>query len=286
MVVATKKHLSPLRYPGGKAKLTPIIEQFIALNCNTQPRYVEPFAGGAGVALSLLVNGMASEIVLNDADFAVYCFWSIVFTQTDRFLSDIEKIDISVKEWLNQQEILKNQAHKDLYHIGFAFFYINRTSRSGLVTGSGPIGGYNQAGKWKIDARFNRKELSERISLISKYKERVTLRNLDAYVLLSEFMDSLTESFFYIDPPYYEQGPSLYLNYYDQSDHMKLAKYLLASNSHPWVATYDKHPYIRDLYTQAVVKEYQLEYSLHTRRKASELFIIPKHVDYPDIFFR
>ena len=69
------RYKTPLRYPGGKQRLAPFIRELLTANNLLGTEYAEPYAGGAGIAMELLINGEVSRIHLNDKDYAVYCFW-------------------------------------------------------------------------------------------------------------------------------------------------------------------------------------------------------------------
>ena len=141
---------SPLRYPGGKGKILSFMIDLIKLNKLENIEYVEPYVGGAAVALGLLLNNMVSKIYINDSDKAIYAFWDSVLNYTDEFIQKIEKTPITVEEWRIQKSIYNNiEQHSDL-DIGFSAFFLNRCNRSGVLKG-GIIGGYEQNGKWKID---------------------------------------------------------------------------------------------------------------------------------------
>jgi DNA adenine methylase len=76
-----------LRYPGGKAPFAPFIADLMVANGLTGGHYLEPYAGGAGVALDLLFQGHASHIHINDADPAVYAFWLSVIKHPSQWMS-------------------------------------------------------------------------------------------------------------------------------------------------------------------------------------------------------
>ena len=63
--------LSPLRYPGGKSRITDFVKQIIKDNNLLDGVYVEPYAGGAAVALSLLMDEYVSSIIINDKDLSL-----------------------------------------------------------------------------------------------------------------------------------------------------------------------------------------------------------------------
>ena len=163
---------SPLRYPGGKGKLTPFIEMLIEAYGHKGGTYIEPFAGGAGVAIELLERDIVSRIVINDLDKGIYSFWRAILNETDRFIDAIIQAPLDMTEWHKQHEICLAQNQKYSFELGFATFYMNRTNRSGIIKG-GVIGGQDQAGIWKLDARFNKKELIDRIQKIAARKKDI-----------------------------------------------------------------------------------------------------------------
>lgn len=171
---------SPLRYPGGKSALYPIISSIIQSIDTKRCIYVEPFAGGANIAWTLLINGVVDYIIINDADKAVYSFWRAITESTHWFIEKIKSVPITVDEWHKQRAILQG-AKKYSKELGFAMFFLNRTNRSGILN-AGPIGGYDQLGTYKIDCRFNKEVLIERISKIAEHKNNVKIYNQDITV--------------------------------------------------------------------------------------------------------
>lgn len=131
--------------------------------------YIEPFAGGAGIAVELLLRNVVSRIVINDYDKGVWSFWKAILTETDRFIEQVRTIPLTMEEWNRQREICINQNDKYSFELGFATFYMNRTNHSGIIKG-GVIGGQEQAGAWTMDVRFNREELISRVRNIAERK--------------------------------------------------------------------------------------------------------------------
>ena len=164
-------YYSPLRYPGGKGKLASFMKTIIENTGHKGGIYIEPFAGGAGIALDLLLNNTVSEIVINDYDKGIYSFWKAILTETNRFINDVRTAELTVAEWERHHEIYISQQAKYSYELGFATFYLNRTNRSGIIKG-GVIGGKEQGGKWTMDVRFNKENLEKRIRDIAKQKSR------------------------------------------------------------------------------------------------------------------
>ena len=272
---------SPLRYPGGKAPLATLLSQTIELNGLTGCSYFEPFAGGAGAALRLLREGAASEIYLNDLDPHIYSFWRAVLYESERFADAVLSVPVTLPEWKRQQQICISADSTQTFALGFATFYLNRCNRSGIILGSAPIGGYAQTGKWKMDARYYRKTLAERVLAIGRQREQIHVSNMDALDFLVTCLpikDEQKPSFAYLDPPYHEKGNRLYLSFYSDEDHRALAQYIQEQDSLPWVISYDDSEYIRELYSTCNISRLSLRYSLQRRRKTQELLIWPSHL--------
>jgi DNA adenine methylase len=266
-----KKFLyTPLRYPGGKTSLYLYFDELIKINGISNAVYVEPFAGGAGAALSLLLTERVQSIVINDFDSAIAAFWRSVVNETERFLSKLESIPVDVDQWRVQKSAYIDP-DSDPFDRGFATFFLNRTNRSGILR-AGPIGGYAQEGKWKIDARFDRRALAGRIALIAKYRSRIELREQDGLEIIQEFVES-PNTFTYVDPPYYVQGSELYLNAFAEADHVALAEALKQQRSGNWVLSYDNVEPIRELYSSFRSEEFDLRYSAHSSRVGQEVMV-------------
>ena len=266
--------LSPLRYPGGKSKLAPLIKYIIEEKIDTNiTTYIEPFAGGAGVALNLLIGGTVENIIINDYDKAVYSFWKAIITEPNRFVQTIEQTPVTVNEWKKQKEIYITQNKKYSFELGFATFFLNRTNRSGILS-AGPIGGYNQYGNYSIDARFNKDNLIHKILQISKYRQNIKIYNKDVRSFISQVISHNQENaFVYFDPPYYVKGRELYINHFQKRDHIEIQKFISRYLNCPWVMTYDAEDTISSIYACYIQKYYNLNYSLANKGEFSELMI-------------
>lgn len=275
---------SPLRYPGGKGCLADLLADVIDLNDLRGCVYYEPYAGGAGAALELLRNGTVSRIFINDADQRIGAFWQSALTEGSRFVDEIMKVPLSIEEWRRQKEICAHPKAHSRFDVGFSAFYMNRCNRSGVLTGAGPIGGYKQEGKWKLNVRFCREALSERILALGKMRNAIHFRNLDALVFLKRELprgNARRTVFVYLDPPYVNKGQRLYLNSYEARDHASLSRYILKQPNLQWIMSYDDTALIRDLYSSQQIGELPIRYSLQEKRTAQELIIAPKHVLIP-----
>lgn len=252
--------ISPLRYPGGKAKLFPFFCQLISENRLYTMTYAEPYAGGAGLALKLLAHGFVSRVELNDIDPAIAAFWNVVLHQTDGLCALISSTPLNVDEWKRQRQIYAEGSQAGNLALGFAAYYLNRTSRSGIIEGSGPIGGYAQASKWKIDARFNKVSQIGIIAEIARHESQISITSMDALDFIEKRLDSKSH-LVYLDPPYYVKGKKLYKNFYVHDDHATIARRLLASPAGKWVLSYDSVPEILALYSDLKPTVYNLQYS-------------------------
>lgn len=266
---------SPLRYPGGKGKLEPFMELLIRQTGHLGGNYVEPFAGGAGIALELLEKGIVSDIVINDLDKGIYSFWRAILTETDRFINNIRNVELSIDEWNRQREII-DDCSRYSYELGFATFYLNRTNRSGIIKG-GVIGGIEQAGNWRMDARFNREALIERIVKIASRKNHIHLYNKDVNSFIQNYLPKYQQNaFVYFDPPYFDKGKQLYLNFFSYDDHVRIERMINNQVNCDWVITYDDVQEIADIYQNHILKRFDLNYSAAVKRKASEIIIFKR----------
>jgi DNA adenine methylase len=237
----------------------------------TSGTYVEPYAGGAGAALALLMTGEVQRIVINDLDPAIYAFWYGVVNEPTAFSRLIDSAELTLPEWSRQKEIYSTAARDDYLKLGFATFYLNRTNRSGALNG-GVIGGQKQAGRYKIDARFNKPGLMERIRVIGIHANRISLSNVDGLEVIEKFADS-QNAFVYADPPYFDRSGSLYLNAFTEENHIALARVLNSLSQANWLLTYDNVPKVFELYEHRRRQLISLNYSAHRVLKTQEVMI-------------
>lgn len=278
------RHISPLRYPGGKAVLVDFLDDTIELNNLHGCVYYEPYAGGAGAALGLLKSSAVSELYLNDADWRVFSFWHAVLNESAQFVDKLRTVSLTVDEWHRQHAICLNPKAHTQFEVGFGAFFMNRCNRSGVITGAGPIGGYEQTGKWRMGVRFNREELAERVLALNRMKSQIHVCCEDAVSFLKKKLPhgrGREKVFVYLDPPYVVKGQRLYLNAYAPKDHAVLASYLGRQSTLPWIMSYDDSALVRQLYFECDLSFMPIRYSLQAKRPAQELVIAPKHVAVP-----
>jgi DNA adenine methylase len=241
--------------------------------------YAEPYAGGASLALTLLFEDRVGTIYLNDLDIAIFSFWRAVLEHNQRFVDRLCGIEVTPEEWVRQRQIYLMGARADIFSLGFATFFLNRTNHSGIMNG-GMIGGKAQGGEWKVDARFNKQDLVLRINRVAQYKSRIRISNLDALAFLGNMKRHRRQKLVYLDPPYFKKGPDLYLNAYGPKDHEKVRAAVSRIGS-PWVVSYDDVPEIRGLYTGVKARGFDLLHNARTSRVGSEVMFFSDALRVP-----
>lgn len=244
--------------------------------------YFEPYAGGAGVALELLFSGIASHIHINDLDPAIFSFWKAITTRPDRILRLLHDTPVTMDEWHKWRAVLRGEVDADLVERGFATLFMNRTNRSGILKG-GVIGGKDQSGYYKIDARFKKDVISKRIQRIARHSSNISVYCEDALELLRRSKDMVpNQTLFYLDPPYYIKGQGLYRNFYRHADHLAIAELLQSpSFSFPWIVSYDNATEIKDMYEISRSLSYGLNYTAQQRYMGSEVMFFSQHLSIP-----
>lgn len=280
----TDPYSSPLRYPGGKGRLFPVLEELVLFNNLEKSKVYELYAGGAGASLSLLFSGNCSEININDLDPHIFAFWQAVLRETDKFVKKISEISVDINSWNEQSKIYNNYSEYSPLEVGFATFFLNRCNRSGIIHKAGPIGGFNQTGKYKIDVRFNKRNLITRIEKIGSYSNKINLTSVDGIELLKKIDKEDVASLIFLDPPYYTQGENLYLNAYEHQDHLTLSEELANAKNCNWVLTYDNHDTLRQMYSGMRLGELDMSYTLQQKRKTKEIIVFSESLFLPEKF--
>ncbi len=270
---------SPLRYPGGKNCIFSFASKFFYENDLIGCSYAEPYAGGAGLALRLLFEGYVDHIYLNDLDKFIYSFWETILNQPIEFCLWINELDISIENWEFYKSIQSTPDNYTTFEIAQSAFFLNRTNISGVLKG-GVIGGKSQEGKYKINARFNKQDLIKRIEKLQTVRNRITISNLDGIKFLKEMNRKKEEIFIYLDPPYYQKGFDLYMNYYKENDHKKLSR-AVKTLSKKWMVSYDNKEFIINLYKENNKISYRLSQSA-SNRIGDEIIIFSQDLYYED----
>ncbi|WGS40529.1 DNA adenine methylase [Burkholderia sp. JSH-S8] len=276
-------YYTPLRYPGGKGKLSTFVKAIFRENNLVGGDYVEPYAGGAGIAIELVVQEYADHVHINDLDPAVWAFWHSVLHETDALCALIHETPITIDTWRSQRQLQSDPQGASILEVGFSTFFLNRCNRSGIL-GAGVIGGLKQDGKWKLDARFNKEELVERIRLIARHRDQISLTNMDAVALLDTLAPRLpSSSFIYLDPPYYVKGGDLYEHHYTHYDHQLVSEAVRRLDNVAWMVSYDDVPQIHALYTGFECMQYTLSYTAQARCRGSEAIFFSPDLSVPEM---
>lgn len=274
---------SPLRYPGGKNKLAAFIAK-ICLDNSVNGHYIEPYSGGASVALYLLLEGFVQKITINDKDRSIYAFWYSVLNNTSQFCERIRDVEVTIEEWRKQRAIQAKKEKANLLDLGFSTFFLNRTNRSGIIN-AGVIGGIEQNGDYTIDCRFNKVDLIDRIRVIASRKEQIRLYKKDAIKLIKKIQNESENSnvIFYFDPPYFLKASSLYLNHYKSEDHKAVSDSIKSIRNIKWIVSYDNVPEIITLYSECQMKEFSFKHTAYKVRTGKEVLFFSNSIKQPDI---
>lgn len=277
------RSLSPLRYPGGKARLAGYLARLIAAQRPRPRYYAEPFAGGAGAALHLLEAEEVRGIHLNDLSPGIAAFWRSLFGSTEAFAKRIEAQPLTLDAWHVAREVYFSAPESvEEFELGYATFLLNRFNRSGILE-AGPIGGMEQRGTWKIGARFNAVELAARVRYVGGYRNRVKVTELDARDFITGLACHASDTLLYVDPPYLVQGERLYLDSLSFVDHTEFAE-LLRSSMFRWFLTYDADERIlSELYPGLRCVEFNISHTAHTQHVGSEYAVFSDRLEVPGI---
>lgn len=270
---------SILRYPGGKTQLAKFVSNLITINKMKNPIYCEPFSGGSGVSMELLLTNKVDSVILNDLDPSIYSIWFAILHDTDKLIDTVQSMPITMDEWYRHKDIYSELKDIPVYDFRLAVsaLFLNRTNRGGIITG-GPIGGYAQKSKYSLDCRFNKAGIVKKIHTIAEQRHRIRLYMLDAKDLINDILlqESLEQLFTFFDPPYYKQGQALYKNAFNHEDHVSLSETIKKMDKYKWIATYDECPEIKSIYADYRLYTYKLRYSVNQFREANEyLFASP-----------
>lgn len=281
--LTTTGRYSPLRYPGGKGKLARFVADVVRENGLSDGLYVEPYAGGAAVAWELLLTGTVRKVAVNDLSLPIYTFWKCVLDRTDELVALINDTPVNVATRDRQKAIFTAAESADELELAFATFFLNRTNRSGILNG-GMIGGRDQTGKWKLDARYNKPDLIERIERIARARRRISLTRLDAVEFLKTYAPSWgRKTLVYLDPPYFEKGPDLYYNFYKHDDHAGVAQAVHQLRNVSWIVSYDDAQPIHGLYDAASWLQYTIGYSARGRVRGREAMFVSAGLTVPAV---
>jgi len=229
----------------------------------------------------MLLEYRVPEVWINDHDRSVFAFWFAVKRHPEELCRRIRAIRLTVAEWRRQREVHLAQS-PDLMDLAFATFFLNRTNRSGVLR-AGVIGGLAQEGRWRLSARFNKRDLIQRIESIAQETNRLRVTCLDAVQLLRQPATSASTVFLFIDPPYFRKTDRrLYCNDYSPGDHDRLSR-LLRGRGVPWLLSYDNCSEIRRMYRWSASLPYDLSYTAGRKRRGSEVLLVSPKTQFPPV---
>ncbi|NQS82091.1 DNA adenine methylase [Pantoea agglomerans] len=273
--------VSPFRYPGGKGKLSRFLALFIATNNLQGCMLVEPFCGGAGGTLPLLLAGLIDKLYLNDLNAGISGFWESLKNNPSNLIDMVEREPVNIESWHHWRNVYFSNDEYTPLEKGFSAFFLNRTNRSGMLH-AGPIGGREQKGDYKIDCRFNRVSLIKKLEKISNFSNRIIVTNNDAIKCISRLK---VDTLIYADPPYVKEGRNIYNEFcFTDSEHLAFSKALKRSKSH-WLLSYDDHPLIHKLYSSSGINIVELSYAINKARIGRELLIASTNSRQPSMDF-
>jgi len=284
------RYVSPLRYPGGKARMAPwLAEAFAVQTSNMDVEvWIEPFAGGAGAGLTLLDAEAVSEVWLTEKHPAIAAMWRAVLDDGEALARRVEttSADMTLWGWALEQ-VTAAQAGQTLddRELGFAALVVNRCSRSGIIAPRvGPIGGKSQEGRWTVGSRWNPEGLAARIRHVASMSGSIRFTEGDAVARIEELDGSVgieDEVMLFVDPPYCREGNRLYANGMTEDDHQRLADALNGCASR-WLLTYDDEPLVAEvLYPERRVLAYYIPNTANRARVATEYAVLSDDLDLP-----
>ena len=245
------KCISPFRYPGGKSKLLPQIMSELKDLENLSENFTDVFVGSASVSLEVAETFPDTRIQMNDKDPRIAAFWKV--TCSDGVDELIEKIDVD-PTWNLFTDTQSMKCTTDL-DLAFQGIFLNRTAYNGILS-AGPIGGWDQSGKYKIDSHYNIKKLKEKILYCNRLlADRTIVTCEDFRTVLST---SGEKTAIYLDPPYIMKGNGLYGFDMSNQDHHALAAILQGHDN--WLLSYDDCALSRNLYASEIISEIPARY--------------------------
>ena len=144
------------------------------------------------------------------------------------------------------------------------------------------IGGQEQRGAYKIDARYNSLNLINKIRNIAEKREQIVLLNQDAKELLQpQQLRRYYKTFINLDPPYVKKGAQLYKNAFTDVDHREVSQFISNWNR-KWIVTYDICPLVAEIYRDFRSSYLDVTYSVRMSKKAQENIFFSNNLELPD----
>lgn len=284
---AAERHLSPLRYPGGKARMGPWLAEVFGSQFGRMALevWMEPFGGGCGAGLALLDSNTVGEVWLCERNPALAALWRVLLAEPERLARTVEATTVDLAGFYAARETVQDGGGGDDFPLALAALVVNRCSRSGIVAPNvGPIGGKTQAGRWTVGSRFNPAGLAARLRRIAPLTERMRFYGTDGVACIAELDGTVgieDEMLLFVDPPYLREGNRLYTEGMSPADHQHLADVLNRCAAR-WLLTYDDEPEVPDrLYRQRRVLRFDIPHTANRQRVAHEYLVLSPDTDLP-----
>ena len=270
-----KPSVTPLRYPGGKTWLLDYVKAFARFHKLSSTTIVEPYGGSASISVGLIRSQLVTDATVCERDPLIVAFWNVAIHRNEELIEYLSSLEINMETWYGLRRYLdleKTNLQNELEAAG-AFLFFNRTNYSGIIKG-GPLGGKKQLSKYKLNCRFNKGRIADKIRSLKALEDKLKIIQIDGLEYMKNHaLQSPDNVFFYVDPPYYGAGKDLYRFYFTDFDHQQLSAFLTGTEI-PWLLSYDDAEFIRNLYQKKsnlpVYTDYQ---SGHLRRGVKELLI-------------
>ncbi|MGA2504300.1 MAG: DNA adenine methylase [Anaerolineales bacterium] len=242
--VASVKHRSPFRYPGGKTWLVPRIFQWLGKK-NRPAEFIEPFAGGAIVGLTVAFEKLADHVTLVEIDDQVAAVWETIITngESEWLAQRIEKFNLTTE---NVYKVLQ-AGNLSVREKAFQTILQNRTAHGGILAAGAGLLKYGENGKG-IASRWYPQTLARRIRDIQTIRDRLSFIHGDSFPVIETNL-AKSNAVFFIDPPYTagngkRAGSRLYTHF--EIDHERLFS-LLENSAADFLLTYDNDEYVKEL---------------------------------------
>ena len=272
---------SPFRYAGGKF----YARKLILKNIPPHSHYIEPFAGGASI---FFAKPKAAKNWLNDIDKGLINCLRVIRDYPEKLIKRLAPEEASK----TRHHYYKNSYKpKNTLDEAFRWYYLNRTSYSGIMNMKNCFWGYGPKYSMRPE------NWPRNIERTSRKLQGVKLTSLDFEKVLAK---APNDSFLFIDPPYYNADQNkFYTHAFSKEDHHRLRDKLhLNAHRYKFLLTYDNSPEVRELYSWAnELSEKEWNYTINrtddqkngTKRKGArykgrELFIMNYTIPQPDLF--
>jgi len=235
--VASVPQRSPFRYPGGKTWLIPVFRRWMRQFDPEKTTFIEPFAGGGIVSLTVAFEKLAKQVILVELDNEIAAVWETMLNDDNDWLTQ-QIVDFEMN-YVNLQRHFGSEK-KSLREIAFTTILKNRVFHGGIITkGSGLIkNGENGKG---LTSRWYPKTLAARISAIKSVRHKIKFISGDAFQSIKKYAGD-GDAVFFVDPPYTVAGKRLY-TYFD-IDHESLFETMNQTRGH-FLMTYDDTEEVR-----------------------------------------